>query len=135
VLWRFHASDLPAAKLVKLGTWEPILRAITFDNAPVNRPDVIVARYGPSKVADDKWATPPAMGKFDSRRVWAFVIYGMTFMIKLDQQSFSPSTKAALLNGRDFVVGPVKHLSPDLPDLSAITRRLTRPSKWNRPPR
>lgn len=136
VLWRFHASSLPAAKTVDLGAkWESILRAITFDNAPVNRPEMLVARYAPSRIPDDKWATQPSMGKFDGRRVWSFVIYGMVFMIKLDQQPFSPSATAGLLNGRDFVVGAVKHLRGDLPGMQAVTKRMTHPKRWNRPRR
>lgn len=135
VLWRHHACDLPVAKGVNVGGWEPTLRAITFDNAPVLEPSVVLARYAPNGLPDDKWAIPPAQSKFDDRRVWSFVIYGMIFMVKLDKRPFSPSTQKALLNGRDVVFGVVKSMDRDLPGIRAISRNFTRPAKWNRPGR
>jgi hypothetical protein len=109
VLWRFSVSTRHEIPKVELGEFGRQFQDIVFDGASCNPEPALIMWANTSKLTNVKgMSILPTCGRQSGRRYWCFMVAGISFVLKVDDQP-TPQRLALLpINGRDFTLSAFK---------------------------
>lgn len=130
VLWRHSVSNRPETAKIDLGPYEARLQAVSFASAPCSPEPALFIWANRSETVDvRRICMPPAQDRFSGLRFWSFIVDGLSFIMKTDQQLTPSSLTLLRVNGRSEIVSGYKPLdqSQEFGEIMKIVKNANRP--------